>query len=75
MIHTADINKYVIYRGAQYWVTDVHEPTEVYERDLGNDCALGHAMLEPSDQSLVSYGPILAADLREIEIDNSVEQI
>ena len=70
MIHTADINKYVIYRGAQYWVTDVWEPMEVYERDLGNDCALGHAMLEPC-----GLGPILAADLREIEIDNSVEQI
>ena len=70
MIHSGDIHKYVIYRGAEYWVTDVFEPLEVYERDLGNDCALGHALLEPC-----GLGPILAADLRDIEIDHSVEQI
>jgi len=62
MIHTADINKYVIYRGAEYWVTDVFEPMEVYERDLVNEFALGHAMLEPC-----VLGPIVAADLRESE--------
>jgi hypothetical protein len=67
MIHTADSGKMVTYRGQSHMVKWIHEPNQVYEKDLANDCALGFAVLE-------TWGRDIVADLRDCEIDHRYEQ-
>ena len=67
MIHTADSGKIIKYRGQSLHCKHVHEPNEVYEKDLANDCALGFAVLE-------TFGRDIVADLRDCEIDMAYEQ-
>ena len=69
MINSCDTQKAVIYRGREYWVESVSEPIEVYESELDNKFALGHAVLAPW------VGDSIVADLREIEIDTKYDQI
>ena len=67
MIHTADSGKVIKYRGESHMCNWIHEPDQVYEKDLGNDCALGFAVLE-------TFGYSIVADLRECEVDKTYEE-